>query len=109
MISRKLNFGDRTVVSIYNVLKERKAKYEINGNEMLIDEEKKIVAILTPIMRRSHDNYFMKDIVFVDSSGSCDQTNTVVTFLFGSFKIGGIPLGIVRHTGQSTFICFPNS
>jgi len=44
---------------------------------MLIDKDKKIVAILTPIMRRSHDNDFMKDIVFVDSSGSCDQTNTV--------------------------------
>lgn len=68
---------------------------------MLIDEDKMIVAILTPIMRRSHDNDFMKDIVFVDSSGSCDQTNTVVTFLFGSLKIGGIPLGIVLHTGQS--------
>ncbi|KAF0756879.1 Uncharacterized protein FWK35_00017974 [Aphis craccivora] len=89
---RKLHFGNRTDKSIYNVLKERKAKYEINGNEMLIDKDKKIVAILTPIMRRSHDNDFMKDIVFVDSSGSCDQTNT----------IGGIPLGIVLHTGQST-------
>lgn len=32
----------------------------------------------------------------------CDQTNIEATFLFGSLKIGGIPLGIVLHTRQST-------
>lgn len=44
---------------------------------------------------------FAKEIVFVDSSGSCDQTNSVVTFLFGSSKVGSIPLGVVFHTSQT--------
>lgn len=86
---------------MYTVLKNKKIEYEAIGIEMLIDEEKQNVAIITPIMRRSHVMDFSKDIIFVDSSGSCDQTNTVVTFFFGSSKIGGIPMGVVLHTGQS--------
>lgn len=86
---------------MYTVLKNKKIEYEAIGIEMLIDEEKQNVAIITPIMRRFHAMDFSKDIIFVDSSGSCDQTNTVVTFFFGSSKIGGIPMGVVLHTGQS--------
>jgi len=86
---------------MYTVLKNKKIEYEAIGIQMLIDDEKQNVAIITPIMRRFHGMDFSKDIIFVDSSGSCDQTNTVVTFFFGSSKIGGIPMGVVLHTGQS--------
>lgn len=69
---RKLHFGDRTINSMYTVLKSKKIEYEAIGIEMLIDEEKQNVAIITSIMRRSHAMDFSKDIIFVDSSGSCD-------------------------------------
>lgn len=53
-------------------------------------------------MRRAHGFSFSKDIVFVDSSSSCDQGNSTVTFFFGASKIGGIPLGVVIYKHQTT-------
>jgi len=73
---------------MYAVSKNKKIEYEAIGIEMLIDEKKQNVAIITPIMRRSHAMDFSKDIIFVDSSGSCDQTNTVVTFILDHPKLG---------------------
>lgn len=52
-------------------------------------------------MRRAHEQMEAGEIVFVDSSASCDQNNSCVTFLFGSTKIGGIPLGCVIHQLQT--------
>lgn len=94
-----LNFGDRTIDNMYTVLNNKKKEYEVNGIEILIENQN--VAIITPIMRRSHTMDFSKEIIFVDSSGSCDQTNTVVTFFFGISKIGVLPMGVVLHTGQN--------
>src|SRR5277367_388781 len=51
-------------------------------------------------MKRAHREPFSSSIVFVDSSGSCDQTNTSVTFVFGKCKAGAIPLGYILHTSQ---------
>lgn len=73
---------------MYTVLKNKKIEYEAIGIQMLIDDEKQNVAIITPIMRRFHAMDFSKDIIFVDSSGSCDQTNTVVTFFLDHPKLG---------------------
>jgi len=86
---------------MYEVLKNKIKNYEAQGIEIKINEDHKIVAVITPIMRRSHTMDFAKEIIFVDSSGSCDQTNTVVTFFFGSSKVGGIHLGIVFHINQT--------
>lgn len=82
-------------------MKEKKETFSKIGVELLVDEEHSNIAIITPIMRRAHSMEFSEEIVFVDSSGSCDQANTVVTFLFGSSKIGGIPLGCVMHSNQT--------
>lgn len=87
------------------VLKNKQAAYADLGIETAINEDENesvvALALVTPIMRRAHKMEFSQDIVFVDSSGSCDQANTVVTFMFGVSKIGGIPLGCVLHTSQS--------
>ncbi|KFM83160.1 hypothetical protein X975_10119, partial [Stegodyphus mimosarum] len=55
---------------------------------MTIKENPLITVIVTPIMQRAHDKPFSGDIVFVNTSGSCDQTNTCVTFMFTATKIG---------------------
>ncbi|KAL4153503.1 hypothetical protein QTP88_001336 [Uroleucon formosanum] len=87
----KLHFGDRTISNMYEVLENKIKNYEAQGIEIKINEDHKIVAVMTPIMRKSHTMDFAKEIIFIDSSRSCDQTNTV----------GGIPLGIVFHTNQT--------
>jgi hypothetical protein len=68
---------------------------------MEISESPLGIAVVTPIMRRAHSFPFSRDIVFVDSSSSCDQGNSTVTFFFGASKVGGIPLGVIIHKHQT--------
>ena len=65
--------------------------FEENGGFIEIEENPLTIAIVTPIMKRAHSYSFSKDIVFVDSSSSCDQGNSTITFFFGASKVGGIP------------------
>jgi len=67
------------------------------GGRLDIEENPLCIAIVTPLMLRAHNMPFSKNIVFVDSSGSCDQGGSCVTFFFGVSKVGGIPLGVVIH------------
>lgn len=60
-----------------------------------------VFIILTPIMLRTHKHDFSHEIVFVDSSGSCDQTSSCVTFLFTASKIGALPLACILHPEQT--------
>lgn len=39
------------------------------------------------------------EMIFIDSSGSCDQTNTCVTFIFVAINV--LPLTVILHTSQS--------
>jgi len=54
--------------------------FEENGGFIEIEENPLTIAIVTPIMKRAHRYSFSKDIVFVDSSSSCDQGNSTITF-----------------------------
>jgi len=62
-----------------------------------VQENPFCICIVTPIMRRAHGLPLSRDIVFVDSSGSCDQGGSCVTFFFGVTKVGGIPLAVLIH------------
>ncbi|KAF0683893.1 Uncharacterized protein FWK35_00034858, partial [Aphis craccivora] len=52
-------------------------------------------------MKRANQEKSSGEIIFIDSSGSCDQSGSCVTFLFGSTKSGGIPLGCIIHQLQT--------
>lgn len=52
-------------------------------------------------MRRAHNLQSSKDIVFVDSTSSCDPENHSVTFLLTSCAAGAVPLAIIITRGQS--------
>jgi len=80
------------------VLNDKKQLYLEAGGRLEIEENPLCIAIVTPLMLRAHhDMPFSKNIVFVDSSGSCDQGGSCVTFFFGVSKVDGIPLGVVIH------------
>lgn len=82
-------------------LRERASELEEKGYKLSVQSEPFCCVILTPIMLRAHQLPFSADIVFVDSSGSCDQGGSIVTFLFGASKIGGVPLGCIIHYEQN--------
>lgn len=98
---RDEKFGGRAEISVLEKLKQKQAEYAERDIEVLIEEDPLCVAMITPLMRRAHQVSDISDICFIDSSGSCDQTATVTTFLYGHTKVGGIPLGVVFHRGQS--------
>ena len=85
-----------------DILQSKQGEFVKCGVEMYVQNDPFIVVIVTPIMRRVHEKKFAGEIVFVDSSGSCDQTNTVVTFIFCAGKVGALPLACVLHDSTTT-------
>lgn len=80
---------------------QKQKEYAQNGFEVYIEEDPFVVLIISPIMKRAHSRRFAGEICFIDSTGSCDQTSTVVTFVIGGSKVGGIPLACLLHTSQT--------
>ena len=101
IVFRIENFGGRDFTNIVTVLKSKVETFNEKGIQLHIVESPLTIAILTPIMIQSHQSSFSSEIVFVDSSGSCDQGGSSVTFLFGAGKVGAVPLGCIIHQGQT--------
>lgn len=101
MLFRKTNFGGRDNQSILAIIKQKSKAYEELGIKICVNEEPLVIVILTPIMIRAHEREFTSEMVFIDSSGSCDQMNSCVTFVFAAHKTGSIPLACIIHTEQS--------
>ena len=55
--------------------------YEDNGIAVNFSEDAFAVAIVTPIMKRAHNLKSSSEIVFVDSTSSCDPENHSITFM----------------------------
>lgn len=52
-------------------------------------------------MQRAHNLPYSKDIVFVDSTASCDAHNHSITFMLTPCAIGAVPLAVIITKGQS--------
>lgn len=76
------------------------------GVKIFVEENPGIILVLTPVMIRAHEQKFSSEICFVDTTGSCDQMSTCVTFILTAHKIGGIPLACILHSGLSEDIYY---
>ncbi|KAK4885605.1 hypothetical protein RN001_001876 [Aquatica leii] len=70
---RKENYKEKTSKSVFEELVEKKAHFEVNGIKMFLSEEPFCCVVITPLMLRGHSMHVSSEIVFVDSSQSCDQ------------------------------------
>lgn len=61
-----------------------------------------VVLVTTKIMKRAQLLDASREIIFCDSSSSCDTLETTITILLTATKAGTVPLGILLHQGQST-------
>ncbi|CAI6371911.1 unnamed protein product [Macrosiphum euphorbiae] len=52
-------------------------------------------------MMRAHDSPLAEDIVFVDSTSSCDPENHCITFLLTPCASSAAPFGVLITKGQS--------
>ncbi|KAK9728952.1 hypothetical protein QE152_g16934 [Popillia japonica] len=100
-LCQKENYGSREVHSMIEKFLQKKDYFEEIGVKISIQEDPFCCVLLTPLMQRAHNMRFSSEVVFVDSSGSCDQGGSSVTFLFGASKIGGVPLGCSIHNFQT--------
>lgn len=82
-------------------MKRKVTAYEEMGVMVSVQDSPMTICIVTPIMKRAHSNKFAGEIIFVDSTASCDESGATITFFIAGTKIGGIPLGCIIHNGQT--------
>ncbi|KAE8741224.1 hypothetical protein FOCC_FOCC013258 [Frankliniella occidentalis] len=98
---RALNYGPPS--NPFETLKSKIELYKQKGVTVVVQEESPwAILVVTPVMRRTHDLFWAKNIVFADTSSSCDSTSTNVTLMLTSTKAGAIPMVVLLHEGQST-------
>jgi len=65
------------------------------------DEDNWTVLIVTPIMRRAQDLKEASEIIFTDSTSSCDSERSNVTVLMTATKAGAVPIAVLLHKNKS--------
>ncbi|KAL1426230.1 hypothetical protein MTO96_018355 [Rhipicephalus appendiculatus] len=60
------------------------------------------VVVVTPIMQRAQNLELAREIIFVDSTASCDTTRCTVTVVLTATKAGAVPLAVLIYKEQST-------
>lgn len=98
---RRRTYGTRDIGDIIEVLKRKKIELSKINVEIYLKEEPTVCVVITPIMQRVFMAGLADEMVFMDTSGSCDQTNACVTFIFAATKIGALPIVVILHTSQS--------
>lgn len=53
-------------------------------------------------MARAQEMKSSSEIIFVDSTGSCDDGQSTLTVLLAATKAGAVPIAAVVHSSQST-------
>ncbi|XP_023311305.1 uncharacterized protein LOC111691967 [Anoplophora glabripennis] len=82
-------------------LQEKLTFYETRGMKVVLATNPWAVAVVTSIMQRAQQLNSSKEIIFCDSTSSCDSTETTVTILLTVTKAGAIPIAVLLHDGQS--------
>ncbi|GFT14182.1 SWIM-type domain-containing protein [Trichonephila clavipes] len=59
------------------------------------------VLLVTPLMKRNHHLFSSKEIIFIDSTSSCEASSSTITILLSATKIGALPLAVMIHVSQS--------
>lgn len=75
----------------------------LTGVTVIVEEPDDIrwcVLVVTPIMKRAHCRPEAKEIIFTDSTASCDAENNVITFILTATKGGAVPLCLLIHNRQ---------
>lgn len=94
--------GDTMLTSLQASLDAYNKKEGAECGKMFADSKNIIIALCSPLMRRVHSMIpESAEMVFVDSSGNCDRTNSRVFLLLTHSAIGGLPLGVMITSSES--------
>ncbi|KAG8172667.1 hypothetical protein JTE90_005373 [Oedothorax gibbosus] len=82
-------------------LKKKIAIYEEASISVTFEENPFAVCIITPLMKRANESPSSANLVFVDSTSTCDGENHTITFFLTLCHAGAVPIGIVITKGQT--------
>jgi len=72
------------------------------GTHIFIQNQKPwSVLLVSEVMARAHSLSIADELIFIDSSSSCDATHSTITAVLVASKSGAIPLAVLIHEGQS--------
>jgi len=60
-----------------------------------------VICIITPVMIRAHSFEEASQVVFLDSTSSCDSESNTITFMLTPCAAGAVPLAVFITGGQS--------
>lgn len=58
--------------------------------------------VVTPIMARTQSLEASRELIFLDSTSSCDDGQSTTTVLLAATKAGAVPIAVIVHSSQST-------
>lgn len=99
---RKNKYGDKAGINIDEILQQKLSELREKDFIAVSKRIPKVVVLISPIMKRVFMSNFTNDMLFIDSTSSCDQSDTVITFVFTSSKVGALPVACAFHTSQDT-------
>ncbi|KAH9376669.1 hypothetical protein HPB48_005880 [Haemaphysalis longicornis] len=86
-------------------LQEKLPVYAAKGVDVRIQVDKETgcwAALMTPIMSRTQCLESASEIIFVDSTSSCDTTRCTVTVVLAATSAGAVPVATLVHSSQKT-------
>ncbi|GFY31643.1 SWIM-type domain-containing protein [Trichonephila clavipes] len=97
---RDANLGSS--INPFDKLKEKVLFYESIGTTVKVHEDHLwAVLLVTPLMKRNHHLFSSKEIIFIDSTSSCEASSSTITILLSATKVGALPLAVMIHASQS--------
>ncbi|GFU19463.1 SWIM-type domain-containing protein [Trichonephila clavipes] len=97
---RDANLGSS--INPFDKLKEKVPFYESIGTTVKVHEDHLwAVLLVTPLMKRNHHLFSSKEIIFINSTSSCEVSSSTITILLSATKVGTLPLAVMIHASQS--------
>ncbi|GFW77435.1 SWIM-type domain-containing protein [Trichonephila clavipes] len=97
---RDANLGSS--INPFDKLKEKVPFYESIGTTVKVHEDHLwAVLLVTRLMKRNHHLFSSKEIIFIDSTSSCEASSSTITILLSATKVGALPLVVMIHASQS--------
>ncbi|KAJ8913145.1 hypothetical protein NQ315_006063, partial [Exocentrus adspersus] len=97
---RSKNLG--TYMEPFEKLKEKLLEY--NKQDLIVsfrEEPPWCILIATGIMRRAQTLGTSREMIFCDSSASCDTRQSTITIMMAPTKAGAVPIAILIHENQT--------
>ncbi|XP_025087192.1 uncharacterized protein LOC112559914 isoform X2 [Pomacea canaliculata] len=95
--------GQGLLTAVNSLIENYNNEQKLKCASMELIKDKTVIAVYTPLMRRISEKHRASgELVFIDSTGGVDRYNCRVFLLLTHSAAGGLPLGCIITTSEST-------